>query len=102
MSYTEESLESKYTGVEYNSKTESNGENGLNIVAAIFLWTYIIVYAIGILVCFGEKPELGLIVLTSGGVGLLLVLISYWTIKVFTNISRKATAIYQLLKERKE
>ena len=37
MSYTEESLESKYTGVEYNSKTESNGENGLNIVAAIFL-----------------------------------------------------------------
>ena len=102
MSYSEESLESKYTGVEYNSKTEDNGENGLNSIASIFLWIYIIVYAIGTLICFGEKPELGFVVLISGGLGLLLVLISYWAIKVFTNISRKATAIYKLLEERKE
>ena len=96
-------IEAPNTNDNTNNKTlEDNGENGLNSVASIFLWIYIIVYAFGILVCFGEKPELGLIVLTSGGVGLLLVLISYWTIKVFTNISRKATAIYQLLKERKE
>ena len=79
---------------------EDNGENGLNSVASIFLWIYIIVYAIGTLICFGEKPELGFVVLISGGLGLLLALISYWTIKVFTNISRKATAIYKLLKER--
>lgn len=81
---------------------EDNGENGLNSVASFFLYTYVIVYILGTLVCLGEKPEVGVIVLISGGLGLLLVLISYWTIKVFTNISRKATAIYRLLEERKE
>mgnify|MGYP003293386903 CR=1 FL=1 len=81
---------------------EDNGENRLDFVASIFLWIYIIVYAIGTLVAFENEPKDGAIVLISGGLGLLLVLISYWTIKVFTNISRKATAIYQLLEEHKK
>lgn len=77
---------------------ESNGEMGLFVIASIELACCVLA---GVICLFmsADAREGGMLAL--GGVSLVLIgLIQFWLVKVFTNISRKATAIYKLLKEK--
>ena len=78
---------------------EGNGESGLNIIALINL----VVSVVACFICFvsastGRGVNWSYII--SGAVILLAGLVQFWTMKVFTNVSRKATDIYELLKSK--
>ena len=87
--------------LELNLSSEFLNSESRNTIEQL-VWTYCDDEISELRVSVENEPKDGAIVLISGGLWLLLVLISYWTIKVFTNISRKATAIYQLLEEHKK
>ena len=77
---------------------ESNGEMGLFVIACIELACCVLFGMICLFMSVGVRDG-GMLAL--GGVSLILVgIIQFWLVKVFTNISRKATAIYKLLKEK--
>lgn len=77
---------------------ESNGEMGLFVIASIELACCVLAGVICLFMSVDAR-EGGMLAL--GGVSLVLIgLIQFWLVKVFTNISRKATAIYKLLKEK--
>ena len=77
---------------------ESNGEMGLFVIASIELACCVLA---GVICLFMSTYAREGGMLALGGVSLVLIgLIQFWLVKVFTNISRKATAIYKLLKEK--
>ena len=90
---------------------ENNGEKGLMVIARVGLWcsiigTVFIIIAI-ILLSLSESEDVwdvwGVREIALYGIAAILsALFSYWTIKAFTNISRKSTAIYKLLEEREK
>ena len=87
----------------YSELIRDNGENLLNSLADICKWISIVLYAVGVILSFAkDKEDLGPTVLLFGGLILVFALIFCQMVKVFCNISRKATAIYQLLHERKQ
>ena len=76
---------------------EDNGEDFIMAMAKrllILSIILIIVYSI-IVVAMGAWP-----LLVAGIIGILFAYLSYCFIKVFVNISRKASAIYELLRDR--
>ena len=84
---------------EEEQEQESNGEMGLIVIAGIELGCCVLLGVVGILVSSSFGIGGGISIL--GGILLIMVgLIQYWLVKVFTNISRKTTAIYELLKEK--
>lgn len=83
------------------SEIEDNGEKKLVKVVEIVLWLNVIVGAFITLFCFSEEGAgVGFIALLSSAFAILGAFILLWIVKAFTNISSKATAIYQLLKNR--
>lgn len=104
----EEYKELQKYDLELEVKLEGNGEEGLRTVSVIVLAISII----GALICFvvgisftnklfGGAAFAGLWFFMSVAV-LLFGLIQYWIVKVFTNISCKSTAIYELLKDKEK
>ena len=78
---------------------ESNGEKGLLAIAGICLCLCIIAFLVCIFVAM-EDGEFNMLI--YGASVLVLGLVQLWIVKVFTNISRKTTAIYQLLKDKEK
>ena len=76
---------------------ENNGERALMVIALVVLYCSIIC---GIVCILSSVSRGGWWLALSGVTAILSAFVSYWTIKVFTNISRKSTAIYKLLEER--
>ena len=83
------------------SEIEDNGEKKLVKVVEIVLWLNIAVCSLATLFCFIYAGIDGLIALLSSAFVILGTFILLWIVRVFTNISNKATAIYQLLKSQK-
>ena len=81
------------------AQSENNGEEGLSIVATIYLF----LCATACLICIFVALENGGFVWAIYGVSALVSgLVQYWIVKVFTNISRKSTAIYKLLEDKEK
>ena len=78
---------------------ENNGERVLMVIALVVLYCSIIC---GIVCILSSVSRGGWWLALSGVTAILSAFVSYWTIKVFTNISRKSTAIYKLLEEREK
>ena len=77
---------------------ESNGESSLFTIASI----YLALCVLGCLICLVMSADKGFILAVYGVTALVVGLITFWIVKVFTNISRKATAIYEHLKEQEK
>ena len=78
---------------------EGNGENGLSTIATI----YLILCAVAFVICLSVTMDKGdPMLLVCGVFAVVIGLVQYWVVKVFTNISRKATAIYKLLKDKEK
>lgn len=79
---------------------EGNGESGLNAIATIAL----VISVLGCIVCFivalDPYSGMGWPLIVSSVAVLLAGLVQFWAVKVFTNISRKATAIYKSLQKK--
>ena len=80
---------------------ESNGEDGLFVIASIELALCVLAGVICLIVA-GTADYGGGMIAMSGAIAILVGLVQFWTVKVFTNISRKATAIYKSLQKREE
>ena len=81
------------------AQSENNGEEGLSIVATIYLF----LCATACLICiFAALVDGGFVWAIYGVSALVSGLVQYWIVKVFTNISRKSTAIYKLLEDKEK
>ena len=78
---------------------ESNGEEGLFIIASIELALCILAGVICLIYAGTARYGGGMIAL-SGAISIVVGLVQFWMVKVFTNISRKATAIYKSLQKK--
>ena len=88
----------KYDPLLQDLEPENNGENALYTLSAI----YLVLSMIGCVICCCLAIEEGHSFFVSGIILLISGLILYWVVKVFTNISRKSTDIYNLLKEKNQ
>ena len=80
----------------YDLDCENNGEKGLFITSVVFL----VLCVVGGTVCLFTARNIPNVIL--GVEAILIGFVQFWMVKVFTNISRKSTAIYNLLKKREE
>lgn len=95
--------------VVHKKSLEDNGENYITTFAKVWLILFIIgaviIFIAGIVVAnelFGYNWLIFLYFLAGSAITVILGFLTYFTVKVYTNISRKATAIYQLLDDRLE
>ena len=101
----QETLESiiENENVVHKKSLEDNGENYITTFAKVWLILFIIgaviIFIAGIVVANGSFG-LFLCFLAGSAITVSLGFLTYFTVKVYTNISRKASAIYQLLKSR--
>ena len=80
---------------------ESNGEDGLFVIASIELAICVLAGVICLIVA-GTADYGGGMIAVSGAIAILVGLVQFWIVKVFTNVSRKATAIYKLMAKKEE
>ena len=95
--------------VVHKKSLEDNGEGFIMTFAKVWLILLIIgaviIFIAGIVVAnelFGYNWLIFLYFLAGSAIAVILGFLTYFTVKVYTNISRKATAIYQLLDDRLE
>ena len=107
----QETLESiiENENVVHKKSLEDNGEGYIMTFAKVWLILFIIgaviMFIAGIVVAnglFGYNWLIFLYFLAGSAIAVILGFLTYFTVKVYTNISRKATAIYQLLDDRLE
>ena len=91
----------------FKLEEEDNGENYITTFAKVWLVLLIIVafviFVAGVVLSdklFGFNMGLFLCYVSGSAIAIVLGFFTYFMVKVYTNISRKASAIYQLLKSR--